>query len=221
MAQKATQKVEENDVVENNTTPGVDVTDLLKIIDSLKKELDDVKKQNMVPQVIVQETRIPTRDDEITIVNTQFGDISYKFSTWSFRMSKYGQKHTISRRQFQELYNNKQHWFERNKLALDSKHMEYAEEIGCPIFDPSKKGVINPKDFPRFAEMTESEIEKYYGELSKDMQKSFASYFMSKCYEKDPDFYTVGKMNVMNRLTGGRLFDNLILACQASISNNR
>lgn len=217
MAQKATQKAEVNE----EKKPDFQVEDLLKLISDLKKELEDVKNQKTPTNIVVQEPISNRYSDEVTIVNTQFGDIGYTFSTWSFKMSKYGQIHTISRHQFQELYNLKISWFEKGYLALDSKHMKYAEEIGCPVFNPDKQGVINPKDFSKFSNMNEMEIEKYYNGLSKGMKKSFASYFMSKCYDMDPDFYDVGKMNTMNHLTKGRLFDNLILACQSSISDKR
>ena len=57
------------------------------------------------------------------------------------------------------------------------------------------------------------EIKAYYDKLSDPMKKSFVNYFFNKCCTKDPKFYTVAKMNTINMLIGGTLFDNLISVC--------
>ena len=99
--------------------------------------------------------------------------------------------------------------------------MDYAIELDCPVYSEGENGTISPADIKNFANLRGVKLEEYYNNLSKPMKVSFASYFMQKCYEKDPDFYDIDKMNTMNHLTEGRLFDNLILACQSSLNDRK
>lgn len=232
-AQKAEEKViEEKDtnkkvediksvkksVEKSSDINNLDVKNLLNIISSLQSQIDTLKAEN-VSNDLKKNNR--SLNDEITIVCTTFNEIQANFPTWRFMLSKYGQKYTITRGQFQELYNTKYSWFKKRYIALDSKHMDYAIELDCPVYSEGENGTISPADIKNFANLRGVKLEEYYNNLSKPMKLSFASYFMQKCYEKDPDFYDIDKMNTMNHLTGGRLFDNLILACQSSLNDRK
>ena len=91
--------------------------------------------------------------------------------------------------------------------------LDLAKENDIAVMDYASKQFIQPQDVDKFGTMNEQEIKDYYDSLSEPMKKSFVTYFFNKCCEKDPQFYTLSKMNTVNVLIGGRLFDNLISVC--------
>ena len=179
-------------------------------IANLRKDLDQTKAE----RDIALSHRQSTLDDEITIICAMIGgSIRGKFPTWELSLTQYGQKYTLTRRQFQELVNTRRAWFRKQYIVLDPKHMDLAIENDIPVMDLSSNAFINPKDIATFGDMSDVEIKAYYDKLSDPMKKSFVNYFFNKCCTKDPKFYTVAKMNTINMLIGGTLFDNLISVC--------
>ena len=179
-------------------------------IANLKKDLDQAK----IERDIAMSQKTSMLDDEITIICAMIGgSIRGKFPTWELSLTRYGQKYTLTRRQFQELVNTRRAWFRKQYIVLDPKHMDLAIENDIPVMDLSSNAFINPKDIATFGDMSDVEIKAYYDKLSDPMKKSFVNYFFNKCCTKDPKFYTVAKMNTINMLIGGTLFDNLISVC--------
>ena len=206
-----TVKHEKND--EQNFNPA-EVMEMFKAmsaeIANLRKDLDQAKAE----RDIAMSHKVSTLDDEITIICAMIGgSVRGKFPTWELSLTRYGQKYTLTRRQFQELVNTRRAWFRKQYIVLDPKHIDLAIENDISVMDTSSNAFINPKDIATFGDMSDVEIKAYYDKLSDPMKKSFVNYFFNKCCEKDPKFYTVAKMNTVNMLIGGTLFDNLISVC--------
>jgi hypothetical protein len=179
-------------------------------IANLKKDLDQTKAE----RDIAMSRKTSTLDDEITIICAMIGgSVRGKFPTWELSLTRYGQKYTLTRRQFQELVNTRRAWFRKQYIVLDPKHIDLAIENDISVMDTTSNAFINPKDIAMFGDMSDVEIKAYYDKLSDPMKKSFVNYFFNRCCEKDPKFYTVAKMNTVNMLIGGTLFDNLISVC--------
>ena len=205
--------VKEDKKVENNFDPAA-MMEMFRVmsdeIANLKKDLEQTKAE----RDIEMSRKSSTLDDEITIICAMIGgSVRGEFPTWKLSLTRYGQKYTLTRRQFQELVNTKRAWFRKQYIVLDPKHIDLAAENDIAIMDLSSNEFINPKDIATFGDMSDVEIKTYYEKLSAPMKKSFANYFFNKCCEKDPKFYTVAKMNTVNMLIGGTLFDNLISVC--------
>lgn len=152
-------------------------------------------------------------NDEVTIIFNTHGKLRTVFPTWTLSMSTFGQRLTLTKQQFQELANNHRKYFDRQYILLDSKHMDLAQNLHVPIYDATSKKFIKPEDLDKIGKLSVRELEEYYDNLSEPMQRTFIGYFMSRCNEKDPDFYNVDKMSLMNSLTKGNLFDYLIKLC--------
>ena len=199
--------------VENNFDPAA-MMEMFKVMNDeiakLRADLDHTRAERDIAMSRPQ----TTLDDEITIVCAMIGgSVRGEFPTWKLSLTRYGQKYTLTRRQFQELVNTKRSWFRKQYIVLDPKHIDLAIENDIPVMDTTSNAFINPKDIATFGDMSDIEIKEYYTKLSDPMKKSFANYFFNKCCEKDPKFYTVAKMNTVNMLIGGTLFDNLISVC--------
>ena len=205
--------VKENKQAENNFDPEI----MMKMFQSMSEELDKLKRdldQTKAERDIAKAYKSSTLDDEITIICAMMGgSVRGEFPTWKLSLTRYGQKYTLTRRQFQELVNTKRAWFRKQYIVLDPKHIDLAEENDIAVMDLSSNEFINPKDIATFGDMSDAEIKTYYEKLSPPMKKAFANYFFNRCCEKDPKFYTVAKMNTVNMLIGGTLFDNLISVC--------
>ena len=201
---------------EQNFNPQ-EMQEMMEMFKTMKAEIANLRsdlEQTKAERDIAMSRRTSTLDDEITIVCAMIGgSVRGKFPTWELSLTRYGQKYTLTRRQFQELVNTRRAWFRKQYIVLDPKHIDLAIENDISVMDISSNAFINPKDIASFGDMSDVQIKEYYEKLSDPMKKSFANYFFNKCCEKDPKFYTVAKMNTVNMLIGGTLFDNLISVC--------
>jgi hypothetical protein len=205
--------VKDNNKMDNNFDPAA----MMEMFKAMSEEIASLRQdlnQTKAERDIAMSRRTSTLDDEITIICAMIGgSVRGKFPTWELSLTKYGQKYTITRRQFQELVNTRRAWFRKQYIVLDPKHIDLAVENDISVMDTSSNAFINPKDIATFGDMSDVDIKTYYDKLSDPMKKSFVNYFFNKCCEKDPKFYTVAKMNTVNMLIGGTLFDNLISVC--------
>ena len=203
--------------VKDNENNNLNPKEIMEMFQSMREEITNLRKdldQAKAERDIALSHKTSTLDDEITIICAMIGgSIRGEFPTWKLSLTRYGQKYTLTRRQFQELVNTKRAWFRKQYIVLDPKHIDLAIENDIPVMDISSNVFINPKDIAKFGDMSDAEIKAYYDKLSDPMKKSFVNYFFNKCCEKDPKFYTVAKMNTVNMLIGGTLFDNLISVC--------
>ena len=203
----------DNKKVENNFDPAA----MMEMFKAMSDEIANLKKdldQTRAERDIATARKSSSLDDEITIICAMMGgSVRGEFPTWKLSLTRYGQKYTLTRRQFQELVNTKRAWFRKQYIVLDPKHIDLAIENDISIMDLNSNEFINPKDIATFGDMSDAEIKTYYEKLSPPMKKAFANYFFNRCCEKDPKFYTVAKMNTVNMLIGGTLFDNLISVC--------
>ena len=203
--------------VKDNENNNLNPKEIMEMFQNMREEITNLRKdldQAKAERDIALSHKTSTLDDEITIICAMIGgSIRGEFPTWKLSLTRYGQKYTLTRRQFQELVNTKRAWFRKQYIVLDPKHIDLAIENDIPVMDISSNVFINPKDIAKFGDMSDAEIKAYYDKLSDPMKKSFVNYFFNKCCEKDPKFYTVAKMNTVNMLIGGTLFDNLISVC--------
>ena len=203
--------------VKDNENNNLNPKEIMEMFQNMREEITNLRKdldQAKAERDIALSHKTSTLDDEITIICAMIGgSIRGEFPTWKLSLTRYGQKYTLTRRQFQELVNTKRAWFRKQYIVLDPKHIDLAIENDIPVMDISSNVFINPKDIAKFGDMSDAEIKTYYDKLSDPMKKSFVNYFFNKCCEKDPKFYTVAKMNTVNMIIGGTLFDNLISVC--------
>lgn len=149
-------------------------------------------------------------DEEVTIICNMHGAIRVNFATWSLQLTEFGEKVIITKAQLQELVNNKRGYFKKQYILLDSQHIKLAESLKIPVYDSNSQKFIKPEDITKFSKMSVSQMEQYYEQLSSPMKKTFINYCYDKCCSGDADFYNADKMNLFNRLSQSRIFDNLI-----------
>lgn len=234
MASKTTTKtVDSGDVVKKTTGKAAPAaasaesesakqySDYEKLVaDNAKKiaDLEDTISQlramiGQMSNITVLQPMQAVQDDGVTIIFNTHGKLRTNFPTWTLSMSKFGQRVTITRNQFQELANNHRKYFDRQYILLDAKHMDLARNLGLTVYDASSNKFIKPEDIENLGKLSVRELEAYYDNLSEPMQRTLVGYVMNRCNERDPEFYNVEKMKLMNNLTHGNLFDYLIKLC--------
>ena len=153
---------------------------LMGIIESQQSEMLMSKRNNAV--------KTSTLDEEVTIIFNMFGSLRVNFATWSLVLKQFGQRVIITKKQLQELVNNKRGYFDKQFILLDAKHIDLAEDLQVSVFDSSSKKFIQPQDIAKIATMSVYETEEYYNNLSVPMKTTFINYCFNKCCEGDRNF---------------------------------
>ena len=92
-----------------NDDKNFDMNAMMEMFNSMRDEIASLKKdldQTKAERDIAMSHKTSTLDDEITIICAMIGgSVRGEFPTWKLSLTRYGQKYTLTRRQFQELVN--------------------------------------------------------------------------------------------------------------------
>lgn len=212
---------ENNTQVETNNEAMIlkDVLNQLKSmqkeIESLKKEKNDLQEKNMnlLKEVEIQNNKksaTRSRDSEVTLYFNQYGCLEAHLPDLDLRMEKFGEERTITYSQFQQLIGKHRKFFEKERLLVGPEDIDLVDRYKVKAYDPASSSYIHYKDIERFATMSGRELEAYYEKLSPKSKNGMLTLWMSKCYNKEPGFYTIEKMDALNRASSSKTFDLLI-----------
>ena len=199
-----TKKVTEDVDVVKEDTSAKKIEELQKTIADLQAMLATMHTQPQFAEPIMVKS-----DDLITLISNTDAEVDIPFNTWRLRFSKIGQKAKVTEAQFNELLNVHRFYLDSEFFLLDSAHIDLAKDLRLPVMDESGK-YIKPEDLDKVATMTADQLKAYYDQLSFATQRNFTSYYLHECNVKKPGFYDYDKMQMMNTLTKGHLFDMMI-----------
>lgn len=199
-----TEKVTEDAAVVKEDASAKKIEELQKTIADLQAMLAAMNTQPQFAEPIMVKS-----DDLITLISNTDAEVDIPFNTWRLRFSKIGQKAKVTEAQFNELLNVHRFYLDSEFFLLDSSHIDLAKDLRLPVMDESGK-YIKPEDLDKVATMTADQLKDYYDQLSFATQRNFASYYLHECNIKRPGFYDYDKMQMMNTLTKGHLFDMMI-----------
>ena len=121
-----------------------------------------------------------------------------------------GEKRVLSWQQFEECVSKYRKWFEREIILLDSDNKELAEAYHVPMVKRNSGVILTRSDLARVGNMDPRQLEDFFNSLTKEDQGFLCSYWLGKCYEKDPNFYNRYKIDTLSRLADNGCFDNII-----------
>lgn len=218
--------------VKEKSEPEYDLNSLLNLINSMKKELDDLKKGDSEKQESksdkvdnVTNTESKTEklleilaskksDKEITIVhNRELGGglsthISLTGTTIDFHTL--GEERTLSWQQFEECVSKYKRWFDKQIILLGEEHEDLCSKYNIPCVKRKDGKTLTRKDLVDIGTYSVKELEEFYKSLTKEDQAFICSFWLGKCYEKDPVFYDRYKIECLNRLSNNNVFDNIL-----------
>lgn len=102
---------------------------------------------------------------------------------------------------------------------LDSDNQELAEAYNIPCVKRPDGIVLTRNDLLKLGKMSAHELESFYSSLTEEDKAFLCSYWLGKCYEKDADFYNRYKIELLNRLSDGNIFDNVLAVMNNDFKN--
>ena len=190
---------------------------ILEILLKLQKEMDELKAENQklkdnAKEILSTEqiSKNLTDDDEITIIMNFNGRLDIPLPDLELVMTKFGEERQVNKQQFQTLIGKYRSFFEKQMILLGSKHLNLADRYKVVAYDPNSRSFMHPSDLNNLGKLPYNELENYYNNLSEASKVGFLSYWYSKCYERNKDYYDISKMELLNRLSKSKTFNVMI-----------
>lgn len=133
--------------------------------------------------------------------------------------SKMGEERILTWQQFEQCVSRYRSFFERGILLLGEDEKDLAERYSVPCVENSKTG-ISRKQLDRLGDMSVRELEDFFNSLSENDKAFLCSYWMGKCYTREPKFYDRSKIEALNRLAGLDKDNNGVFDVVLALMNN-
>ena len=225
--------------VDNNTPSMSDMMKMFQqmqeTITSLQTQLDEAKKEKeavvnnlateIIPEPVAEDIHDTTvellskmvnrkSEREVTLVHNRelIGGLSTSIhlSNLTIDFHTLGEQRMLSWQQFEECVSKYHNWFEKEIILLGADCADLAERYNVPYVKREGVGTITKKDLQTIYSKSETELEALVNSLSAEDKRFVCSYWLGKCYEKDAKFLQRSKIELLNRLTGQHIFDNLL-----------
>lgn len=146
-------------------------------------------------------------DKEITIIHNRerMGGLStaIRLNGLSIDFHTLGEQRVLSWQQFEECVSKYKKFFDKRIILVAPEYKDIAERYNVPVWESSTNNVITRNDLAHLGDMTIDALEKFYNSLCKEDQAFLCSYWLGKCYEKEPRYYDRYKVELLNRLSDG------------------
>ena len=146
-------------------------------------------------------------DKEITIIHNRerMGGLStaIRLNGLSIDFHTLGEQRVLSWQQFEECVSKYKKFFDKRIILVAPEYKDIAERYNVPVWESSTNNVITRNDLAHLGDMTIDVLEKFYNSLCKEDQAFLCSYWLGKCYEKEPRYYDRYKVELLNRLSDG------------------
>jgi hypothetical protein len=153
-------------------------------------------------------------DREVTIIHNRemMGGLAtvIELSNLTIQFHKLGEQRVLTWQQFEECVSRCRSLFDSEIILLEAGQEDLVEKYDIPSINRNSKYVMTKNKLTELKNMDVHELEDFFVGLTSYDKKSVLSYWMGKCYEKDPIFYDRYKLELFNRLSNSGIFDNLI-----------
>lgn len=154
-------------------------------------------------------------DKEVVIVhNIQLtGGLAtaIELTNMSINFQTLGEERVLSWQQFEECVSKYRKWFDKQIILLGAGQEELAERYNVPCLKRQGKAVVTTNDLQTIHRKTERELEDYMDTLTTQDQDHVCAYWLGMCYQKDERYLVRSKIELLNRITGKGMFNNILL----------
>lgn len=163
-------------------------------------------KDNAAPQVTTAPVSAPqvvitTPNTDVTVVYCSDSLGYAKVSNMELNFTRYGEKFTMPRYQFDELVGKYRSWFDRGVLAVSADNVDIAASKGVRT---DKELQLTPDKLASVGKMTADQLEKLWNSITIDSHKeALVLYYKRNFIEGNAGFRDRAKVDLMNRLTNG------------------
>ena len=246
---KAENVTEASTISSTNSNASIPSTeDLLKIIAGLQEQVeklsskvneDEEKVVNQVVNPVVNTVKDESsartdklleilanrkQDKEVVIVHNREiiggGSTAIKLTGLVINFHKLGEVRVLNWQQFEECVSKYRRFFDKEIILLSSDYQEIAERYSIPCVQRGSNKRFTRDELTKINTLDVHALEDYYNSLTKQDKDFLCSYWLGKCYEKDPGFYDRYKIELLNRLSNSHAFDNLLTMMNNEYRNN-
>ena len=216
-------EVKETKEVKQTAKSGPTYDELMEMVKGLAAEVASLKSQQSAPSEKTDRTdeilnilAHRASDREVVIVHNceMNGGLTthLALSNMSIDFHSVGEERVLSWPQFEECISKYRSFFDRKIILVSSKYSEIAERFGLPITKDGESHVLTRQDIVKLPKMSVNELDKFVNSLDEAGKETIFSYWLGKCYTKEPGFYDRYKMETLNRLSGKKsVFGNILL----------
>lgn len=153
-------------------------------------------------------------DREVIIIHNRemMGGLAtvVELSNLTIQFHKLGEQRVLTWQQFEECVSKCRSLFDNEIILLESGQEDLVEKYDIPSMNRNSEYIMTKSKLIELGNMDVHALEDFFNGLTSYDKKSVLSYWMGKCYEKDPSFYDRYKLELFNRLSNSGIFDNLI-----------
>lgn len=121
-----------------------------------------------------------------------------------------GEQRVLNWQQFEECVSKYRKWFDKEIILLAPEYTDIAERYNVSCLKRGSKAVVTKADLMNLYKKNERELEDYMNTLTESDQEFICSYWLGKCYSNDSKYLNRSKIELLNRISGKRIFDNLL-----------
>lgn len=234
-------EVKEGKVAESTQIPDEDYfkkyKEMADMVAAMQEKLvsltDEINKKNEASQKVEVKDKTEKllevltnrkSDKEVTIVHNRemMGGLStaIRLTGLSIDFHRLGEERVLSWQQFEECVSKYRRWFEKEIILLAPGNEEIAKRYSVPCLKRQNKNIITQEQLMTLGDYGIDKLENFYKTLSLQDQSFICSYWLGKCYEKDPKYYDRYKIELLNRLSDNKIFDNVLTEMNNDFSRN-
>ena len=163
-------------------------------------------------------------DKEVVIVHNRemIGGLTthIDLSTINIDLHSLGEQRVLSWQQFEELASKYRSFFEQEIILLGPGQSDIAARYNLPVINRGNNHIVSHDEVENIYKLNARELEDFINTLT-DKDKDFIfSYWLGKSYERVEGFYDRYKIELLNRLSGKHVFDNILVLMNGDFLND-
>lgn len=204
------------------STNGPTYEELLNIIQQMNNEIQTLKAGSNAPQQQASGNEAMTEvlsklvnrraDEEVVLVHNfeNLGGLSTHLELTGLVIDFYyaGEQRLLNWQQFEECVSKYRRLFRERYLLLGQDHADLAAKYGIPCVEGGKK-TLDHNTLLDLYKLPVNELEAYINSLNDEDKEIVFTFWVGKCYTKEPGFYDRQKVEMLNRISDNRM-ENLI-----------
>lgn len=174
----------------------------------LQEQMNSFKEQiEAMKQAMLINTAAPygnTSTDKIKIIHLVQRvpglTTHIKLSNLEIILRDLGEERTVNLQQFEEMVGKYRSWFSKGIISVAAGYEEIAERYGL---NTAKGYPLTSEFMIRLGKLPMDKLEGIFSRLPEAGKGFIISYWTRKALEKDPDFYDIRKIEVLDRISNG------------------
>lgn len=204
------------------STNGPTYEELLNIIQQMNNEIQTLKAGNNAPQQqasgndtmaeVLSKLVNRRADEEVVLVHNfeNVGGLTTHLELTGLTVDFYnaGEQRLLNWQQFEECVSKYRKLFNRRIILLGEDYAELAGKYNIPCVESGYKP-LNHNTLTTLHTLSVNDLENYITSLNEEDREIVYSFWVGKCYTKEPGFYDRQKVEMLNRISDNRM-ENLI-----------